>query len=205
MSNVDVVATGIFCAKNVDKATEQGKIGRIGVAAGQCKNLLTEVAKYDNAAGEGSKVVLSTMRNMANNDALLKFAGKAVNFAADNINPLICVSAGIDVLTADDKKSALITNTTALGSMFAVESLMKKHLDDIPKMDCMKGISEKVLKFAEGTKAEGKLPSIIHGVAFVIGSCTAYAAGEKFGHLLTGKSDNEEKNTNSNNETTAQV
>lgn len=186
------VATAIFCARNTDKVLDQGKDSRIGVAVGQGKNLLESVAKYDNAAGEGSKVVLGTLKNLANNDALLKFAGKAVNIAANNINPLICVSAGIDVLTSDDKESALITNTTALGSMFAVESLMKKHLDEIPKMDCMKGISEKVLKFAEGTKAEGKLPAIIHGVAFVIGSCAAYAAGEKFGHLLTSKSDKEE-------------
>lgn len=185
----NVVATAIFCARNTDKALDQGKVGRIGVAVGQSKNLLEAVAKYENAAGKGSKAALGAMRNLANNDALLKFAGKAVNFASNNINPLICVSAGIDVMRSDDKESALITNATALGSMFAVEKLMKKYLDEIPKMECMKGISQKVLKFAEGTKAEGKLPAIIHGVAFVIGSCTAYAAGEKFGHLLTGQSD----------------
>lgn len=185
MSNV--VSSAIFCARNVDKAESQGKIGRWAVAAGQAKKVADHVASLDNIYGKHAKASIDALKTLSKSEKLLHYAGKAVDFASRNVNPLICVSAGIDVLSSDDKESALVTNGTALASMFAVEHLMKKHLSEIPKMECMKGITEKVLKFAGGSKAKGKIPSIIHGVAFVVGSCTAYGVGEKFGQLLVGK------------------
>lgn len=181
------VSSAIFCVRNIDKAETQSKPTRGYIAAGQGAKVIDYVAKLDNKVGKTAKTALEALQKVARNEKLVEYAGKAIDFASKNINPLICFSAGMDVLTSDDKESALVTNATALGAMFGVEHLMKKHLDEIPKMDFMKGISEKVMKFAKENKCEGKLPAILHGVAFVIGSCTAYSVGEKFGSLLLGK------------------
>ena len=183
------VAAGIFCARNVDKAENQGRIGRWVPAGGQLANVTKYVSSLDNKVGKGTQEAVNIFRKAAQNEKLLDYAGKAVNFASKHVNHFLVASAGIDILMADDKEEAIVTNTTALGSMFAVEKLMKEHLKDIPKMERMKGISEKVMKFAKENKCEGKLPGIIHGVAFVLGSCTAYGAGEQLGKFILGKSD----------------
>lgn len=182
MSNI--VSSAIFCARNVDKAEEQGKTARWAVAAGQAKKVTDYVTTLDNKVGKTTKTAVESLHKAAKSEKLLEAAGKAVDFASKNINPLICVSSGIDVLTSDDKEAALVTNAAALGSMFTVEKLMKEHMDDLPKMDWLKGITAKVEKFAKANHCEKGLPKIIHGVAFVIGSCTAYSAGENFGKLL---------------------
>lgn len=181
----------LFGTRNIEKANE-GHVGKIAVATGQAKKVADYVATLDNKAGDTTRSIFQSVEKAAKSEKLLEYAGRAVNFAAKNINPLICISAGIDVLSSDDKEAAIVTNSTALASMFAVEHLMKKYLDEIPKFDCLKGISEKVMKFAKENKCEGKLPAIIHGVAFVIGSCTAYSAGEKFGQLLLGNREKQE-------------
>lgn len=184
MSNI--ISSTIFCVRNVDKA-ENGKVGRWGVAVGQGKKVADYITTLDNKFGKGAKSAVDSLATFAKSEKLLQYAGKAIDFAAKNVNPLICVSAGIDVFNSDDKEAALVTNATALTSMFAVEKLMKKHLDEIPKMDCMKGIAKKVMQFEKENKCEGKISAIIHGVAFVVGSCTAYNVGDKFGHLLLGQ------------------
>lgn len=194
MSNI--ISSAIFCVRNVDKAENQGKEGRWAVAdtkmliaGGQGKKVFDYVSKLDKTiVGKGAQSAAQFCQKAAKSEKLFDYAGRAVDFASKNVNFLICASAGIDVLTSDDKEAALVTNGTALTSMFAVEHLMKKHLDEIPKMDCMKGIAEKVIKFEKENKCEGKISAIIHGVAFVVGSCAAYSVGDKFGHLLIGQS-----------------
>lgn len=183
----NVISSAIFCARNVDKAENQGKVGRWSVAAGQAKKVADHVSTLDNTLGREAQAAIDAFKTASKSSKALEYAGKAVDFAAKNINPLICVSSGIDVLMADDKESALVTNTAALTSMFAGEKLMKEYMDEIPKIKGVDRIAEKVLEFAKKFKCEGKLPSIIHGVAFVTGSCLAYSAGEGFGKLLLGQ------------------
>lgn len=191
MSNV--ISSAIFCVRNVDKVEKQGKVGRSAVAVGQGKKVFDYVATLDNEVGKTAKTAVDALKTYSQKEKLLSYAGKAVDFASKNVNPLICVSSGIDVLMADDKDTAIIKNTAALGSMFAAENLMKKHLDDIPKMKSMEKTAQRVMKFATKHKMEGKLPAIIHGVAFVVGSCVAYSAGEKFGTLVAKKVKDEYK------------
>ena len=186
MSNI--VSSAIFCARNVDK-TENGQIGRSAVAVGQGAKVVDYVTKLDNTVGKTAKTAVDALQTAAKSEGIFKFAGKAVDFASKNVNPLICVSSGIDVLMSDDKESAIVTNATAVGSMFGAEHLMKNHMDKIPKIKCLKGVSEKILKFSKETKGAGKLPAIINGTAFVVGSVVAYNAGEKFGKLLLGKNE----------------
>ncbi|MFA7658940.1 MAG: hypothetical protein WCY19_05865 [Candidatus Gastranaerophilaceae bacterium] len=185
MSNV--ISSAIFCARNVDKAEKQDKIGRWAVAAGQAKKVVDYVSTLDNEVGKGARTAVNALKTYSESEKLLSYAGKAIDFASRKVNPLICVSSGIDILRADDKDSALIKNAAALSSMFAVEHLMKNHLDDIPKIKGIDKIAERVMKFAAKYKIEGKLPAIIHGVAFVVGSCTAYSLGDKFGTMVAGE------------------
>lgn len=181
------VRSTIFGERNIKKAETHHNPVPDAIAVGQGNRVINAVAELDGKFGKGAKTAVEAMQEISKSDKLIECAGKAVNFVSKNINPLIIVSAGYDVLQSDDKQSALITNTAALSSMFGVEHLMKKHLDDIPKMDCMKGIVKQIAKFEKENKCEGKVSSIIHGVAFVVGSCASYSIGNKFGQLLLGQ------------------
>jgi len=175
------ISSIIFCARNIDKAENQGKTGRWAVAVGQGKKVADYVTTLDNEIGKTSRTAVDALKTFAKSEKLLAYAGKAVDIASKNVNPLICVSSVIDVVNSDDKQSAIITNTAALGSMFAVEKVMKDHLDDIPKLECFKDFSEKILKYSKETPHMKGIPAIIHGVAFVAGSVLAYSIGEKLG------------------------
>lgn len=188
MSNI--VSSAIFCARNVDKAENQDKVGRWAVAAGQAKKVVDYVVKLDTEVGKNAQEAVNLFKKISEKQKVIqyagKYAGKAVDIASRNVNPLICVSSAIDVLQAKDKESALVTNATALSAMFAGESLMKKHLDDVVKIKGIDEIAKKVLDFAAKHNFKG-LPAIVHGAAFVVGSCAAYSVGEKFGNLLLNK------------------
>ena len=199
----NVLASAIFCIRNEDKV-KNGDIGRLPVAIGQGRNVVNSIMSFDNAIGKTAKTAVDALEIASKDEALLKYAGKAVNFVGDHINPLICVSSGIKVLTSDDKASAFVTQASALSGMFAVEHLMKKHLEKgidkslekISSLESDKGFG-KVLKntekFFEKPNLKGKIPKILYGVLFVIGSCTGYNYAEKSGNFLISKFKKEDK------------
>lgn len=191
------VRSGIFCSRSVEK-TKEGHPVRAIVGAGQAANLFNYISTLNGKLGNFTDSATQAFKGLAKTNKALNVTDKVVDFASRNVNPLICLSAGVDVLTSDDKEATLVTNTAALTTMFATESLMKKHLEDVPKMKFMKGISEKVMTFAKKHHCEGKLPSIISGVAFVVGSCTAYDIGNRFGKLLVSKAREGQKTTEDN-------
>lgn len=184
MSNV--VASAIFCARNTKKA-ENGDWGRAPVAIGQARNIIDSVMSYDNAIGRGTQNWVNKFNAAAESEKVLHGMGKAVNFLAKNINPLICVTSGVKVLTAEDKHSTLIQETAALSAMFAGEAWMKNNLSKVTEIKGIDKIAEKIMAFSKTFKGGGAIPAAIKGTAFVIGSCTAYNVGSKFGHLLTDK------------------
>lgn len=197
----NVVSSVIFCARNIDKAENQDKVGRWPVAIAQADNIFQAVKKLDNGLGKTARTASEVLQKGAKQEKLIEGMGKGLNFLSKNINPLICVSAGIDVLNSDNKVEAFTTNTTALASMFMVEDYMKKHLDEYVNKGVSKLVEvkdknktlEKIVDAIAKTKYAGKIPKIISGVAFVIGSCTAYDIGDKFGNLLIGENPAEEK------------
>ena len=201
------VKNGIFGARSVEKA-KQGHDGRIPIATAQASNVFNEVLKLDGRVGKSSQTAIDALKNVstgletaAKSEKLLEYAGKGINFLSRHINPLICVSAGIDVLNSDNKEEALVTNTMALISMFGGEHLMKKHLDDaidyagknIIKVKNKNKLIDNVVNAIEKSNSNGKIKSIAHGVAFVVGSCVAYGIGQKFGNLLLGKKEESKK------------
>jgi hypothetical protein len=191
MSNV--IASTIFCARSVDKAENENKVGRWAIAAGQAKKVVDYVRTLDNDLGHGANEAVNLLKSHAKDEKIVEYAGKAVDFASKNVNTLICATSAWDVVNAKDKQTALLTNATALGTMFLVENHMKNHLDKIPKIKGVDKIAEKITKFSKETKYMKGLPAIIHGTAFVLGSCTAYNVGEKFGYLVAGKDKDEVK------------
>lgn len=182
----------IFGGRNIEK-TSDGHIGKAPVAGVQIFKSTEEAAKLEGKIGDSARTTLKKLNGWAKNSKTIDYAGKAVKIASDYVNPLICVSAGIDIMRADekDKKAAIVTNVTALTTMFGVEKIMKNHLgdvidsvkDDIIKMKDKSKVAEEVVKFAQQV-GKGKLTPIVKGVAFVVGSCAAYSVGEKFGKLL---------------------
>lgn len=189
MSNV--ISSAIFCARNVDKV-ESGDRSRALLAASQVGNVIHTVQQYDNAVGRTAKTAVDAFNVASKNEKLFQYVGKGVKFLSSNVNPIVCVTSGLDVLTSKDKETALIKNTAAVGTMFAVEGLMKKHMDNVVKIKGVDKIAAKVFKYAETHKFAKGLPSIIHGTAFVIGSCAAYNMGSKFGSLLANGAKAEE-------------
>lgn len=185
MVDSTLIRSAVFGVRNVEK-TEQGHVGKAAVAGGQLRNAVFEARKYDGVIGETADTAVKALQGFAKETKVLEVAGKALKIAGDYVNPLICVSAGIDVALSDDKEKAFVENSMGLGGMFVVESLMKKHLDSVVKIKGIDKIAEKVMKFASTARGGKYIPAIIHGGAFVVGSCLAYSASQKFGDVLMG-------------------
>ena len=150
------VANILFFVRNGNR-TQNGEGGRGLVAVGQGVKFFNQVSKYDNMFGNATKSAISAFKRISESDKTFKYISKGVKFASENVNPLICVSSGINVLTSDDKQTALISEAGNLAGMFAMEGWMKKHLD---------GIVEKL-------PISKKWKPIVRGIAFVIGSIGA--------------------------------
>lgn len=189
-----LVRSAIFGVRNADK-TEKGQFGRAPVTVIQLGDATAKVSKLDCVIGKTAQTAIDALKSVSNGGKYLEYAGKALDFAKPLVNPLLVVSAGVDVVRADDKQKAVVESGLALGFMFAVESWMKKHLDSVGKniMDAakkVKSLEPAVNELAEittKTKYGKWIPGIVHGGTFVVGSCLAYSAGQKFGDILMGE------------------
>ena len=205
----NVISSAIFSIRSADKAEKQLEAGhgataasRAVIAGGQLWKVGEYVAektiKLDNELGKTTQTAVNILRKASKNDALIDYAGKAVKWASKSVNPLICVSSGIDVLSSEDKQSTLIKNGSALGGMFFIEGQMKKVVDETTKQQALDKvligvknkalksktfgkITKNLLKFAESHGGKNKYLQAAHGITFVLGSITGYTLGEKFG------------------------
>ena len=97
------VASGIFAIRNCEKTTN-GDIGRLPVSIGQTAGVLKGCAQYNNALSKHAKIVLNTFDEIAKSDKLFKGLTKVVNFAADNVNPLIVASSGVKEMDPNNQR-----------------------------------------------------------------------------------------------------
>ena len=111
------VATGIFSVRNANRTTN-GEIGRLPVAVGQTAGIVAESMRYNNIFSNTIKKAANVCKEVAESDKVFKGITKAVNFAKNNVNPLIVCSSGLNVLLANDKQSAVISETGNLSAMF---------------------------------------------------------------------------------------
>lgn len=158
------VATALFAVRNTNR-TSKGEYGRFPVAVGQIAKGLKEFSKESNILAKGVRGALDTAEEIAKYDKICGKLAKAVKFASENVNPLIVCSSGINVMLADDKKTALVSESGTLSGMFATEALMKKHLD----------------KVIDALPISGRWKPIVRGFAFVAGSITGSTLGNKIG------------------------
>ncbi len=183
------IASCIFACRNVDK-TKNGDVGRSTVALGQAAGLVQEVSKYDGMVANTARSAVSVFSKLANEHKAFEYAGKAVQFAADNVNPLICASGVVKTAMSDDKLETGITEAAALSAMFAGEGMIKKNYDKIANSPavkkCVEGVSKTevlkpVINYLEKNKLKGKTGAILKGLLFVGGSMASYSIGQKFG------------------------
>lgn len=161
------ISSMIFAYRNVGK-TQNGEIGRAPVAAAQAIGVIDEVARYNATVAKGADAAVSVFNNLAGKSKVMKGVVKATKWGVNNVNPLICVSSGIKIATADDKASTAIKEVGALSAMFAGEAIAKRAIPEIVK------------KLPVG----GKVGAVIKGLAFVGASIASYAIGEKMGNDL---------------------
>ncbi len=188
------VASTIFAYRNAEK-TKNGDVGRSVVTVGQCTGVIQEISKYDNIFSASARSALKALESFAADNKLAGYAGKALQFTADNVNPLICASGVLKVAMSDDKVHDGITETAALSGMFLGEGLMKLHFNDVFSESAFKRAATKVqnksaLKWIAETvlnsKHTGKAASILKGILFVCGSMGSYAAAREVGEFYAG-------------------
>lgn len=173
MSNV--ISSLIFAHRNVGK-TQNGEIGRAPVAVAQALNVVKEVSKYNKTVAQGTDAAVSIFTNMAKTSKAADYAVKGVSWATKHVNPMIAASGVLKVAMSDDKLSAGIKETSALGTMFAGEKIANIALKALAQC--------KNPKIAKLFNTNTKLGMIVHGVLFVGASIASYALGEKLGDNL---------------------
>lgn len=188
----DVTKNAIFSKRRLDKAVN-GDIGSYAVATGQIRNGVQAISNFDNAVGRAATTATKAFDAGAKATGALKYAVKGVNWAANHVNPLICVTSGIRVLRADDKKSEAINQAYALAGMFSFEKTSKLFLTPEGREKLLKfgfgkeGISKKIMNvFAGLDKIAGAAGAskwvrigipVLKGIGFVCASIGGYALG----------------------------
>ncbi len=188
------VPSGIFCYRNYKKATdksENGEKARGTVAFAQAAKIAEAITKYNDSTAKSAQEAMNIFGKYAEKYKAVDYAGKAVNWATHNVNPLICASGAIKVLSSDDKLHTGISQVGALSGMFLGEGLMKLYMGNVineknivklaeqfKDTKFIKTLSEKLMKSGNSSKAA----SIIKGLLFVCGSITSYNIGEKIGN-----------------------
>lgn len=188
------IPSGIFCYRNIKKATddsENGEKTRSTVAFAQGAKIVEAITKYNDETAKTAKNAFSIFDKYAKQSKIIDYTGKAVNWATHNVNPLICMSGAVKVLTSDDKVHTGITQTGALAGMFLGEGLMKLHMGKVINEQNITKLVEKV-KDTKGLKTVankllksgncGKTASILKGLLFVGGSISSFAVGENIGN-----------------------
>ncbi len=186
----------------------------IDLAAGQAlkaANATADMVKVsDPLAGKELSSAANAIKNIAKESKFLNGVGKVVKFTADNVNPIICVVSGVNVLSSDDKVDALARESLALTTMFAAEGAAKRILG-MPQIKKIEGKrvtipreglyrknlfitkqAESLKEFCETKKLCSKvslkaLPGIAKGLAFVLASCLGYQAGVSIGNAIIGE------------------
>lgn len=210
------VPSSVFLYNNVKKV-ENGEKARGTVVFAQGAKIAQAVAQYHDNTAKGATEAYNIFGKYAKTSKILDYAGKGVNWATHNVNPLICASAAYRTLTSDDKVHTGISQLGAISGMFLGEGLMKLHSDklineenvnklveQLKKVDGLKGIATAILENGHG----GKIASILKGIAFVTVSMTSYNIGQKLAddtadRICTdiGIQSKNDKNTVSINET----
>lgn len=183
------VASTIFAYRRADK-TKNGDVGSGVVAVGQCTGVMQEVAKLDNAFAATAKSAVSVFEGLAKSSKVIDYAGKCLQFTANNVNPLICGAGALKVATSDDKVHTGVTELAALSTMFLGEGMIKKPLETLfsetKVLEAGKKCSDVTLlkplaNVLKDAKISGRVGAVLKGLGFAGTSIATYMVGQKFG------------------------
>lgn len=164
------IATAIYSVRNIGKVNN-GDVGRLPAA----------VAQTTNVAGQGVNIIANKVNELGHlADASKNVSGVATRvsgLASKVTNPLLVCAAGVRVAKDDDKESALVEESLAMGGMFAAEKMYKivrntvrsaqgeTIIDKTPRffketstLGKMEGVSKKINTY---TLKEGKLADVL--------------------------------------------
>lgn len=104
----------------------------LDVAGGQVLKAgsgLSEIAKNSkHELATGFTGAEESIKTLSKTNKLVNCAGKVLSYTAEHINPIICATGAVKVLTSDDKEEAALREGLALGTMFASEAAAKRIL-----------------------------------------------------------------------------
>ncbi len=189
------LASTYFIGRNVDKV-QQGDIGRSAVAAGQVVGVMQDAAQKSGLVGNAARGTINLGTKLAQYNKGFEYAGKALKFAADNVNPLICASGVLKTAMSDDKVKTGITEAAALTAMFAGEGLTKLNYDKLLNSKVIKSVIEKlsntkiakpILEYLSKNNLNGKVGAAIKAIVFIAASMGSYAIGQKYGEQLADR------------------
>ena len=183
------VPSSVFLYNNIRKV-ENGEKARGTVVFAQGAKIAQAIAKYHDDTAKNATEAYNIFGKYASRSQILDYAGKGVNWATRNVNPLICASAVYKTATSDDKVHTGISQIGALSGMFLGEGLMKLYSGNLINESNINNLAEQ-LKNVKGlgklanailnSHHGGKIASILKGIAFVTVSMTSYNIGQKIG------------------------
>lgn len=189
------VPSSVFLYNNIKKV-ENGETARGTVVFAQGAKIAEAVAKYHSDTAKNATEAFNIFGKYAEKSRALDVAGKGINWATKNVNPLICLSSAYKVATSDDKVHTGITQLGAISGMFLGEGLTKQNMgklineENVVKLaektkniEGLKSIANFVLKAGNGSK----IASILKGVVFVCASMTSYDLGQKLATNLADR------------------
>ena len=171
---------------------------------------LTEAAHVPSAS-ESINAMSNAFKGLSESSKFFKLFSKLLNFASNNVNPLICGASAIKVLGSDDKADTACREILGLSTMFGFEYAAKRilgmpykalHLDGRSEMVAREALYhkspfiEKQVKAFEDYCSTTKLfkkislssvPGALKGIFFVIASIAGYKLGGKIASYLLGK------------------
>lgn len=212
-----VASNAIFSARRasrgVDAMDENPVFGAMNmtIAGAQVLKGVTASANAARLTSTGFEKDFQTaskyIKKLSDKSKVVKYGGKGLKFVADNINPIICLAAGVKVAGSEDKVDAGVREGLALTSMFIAEDAYK-YFAGMPKningdMKGVKGAYKKCSPFlrkqveafkqtCETKKLFNKLPlktlpGLLKGFGFALASIYGYKLGAGIANALLGK------------------
>ena len=165
-----------------------------------------QVAKTISPATEIAAVNIgNTVKTLSESSKVIGGIGKTLGTVSNYINPFICLTSAVKVLSSDNKEDTAKREVVSLASMFAFEGASKHILGMGDKqalyknIPFVKNIANSVKDYCKNNKLFGKIPltfapQIVEGLIFAGMSIAGYKVGNAISNKMFGKEEDNRKN-----------
>ncbi len=206
-----VASNAIFSLRRMDRGIEAlaetpiyGAMN-LDIAAGQtfkgCHAATQIASATSSEIAKTAQTASQTIKTVSDSSKLLRGISKVVDFTANNINPIICLTSGVKVLSSDNKVDTAADEIVKLAPMFAGEGaykvlagmpkyvrengkLVSKSVDSVLYRDVkfVRNIADKFVKFCNEKVLFNKLPltflpGALKGIGMAVTSIACYKLG----------------------------